>query len=117
MQRHRPWIIAKRCKDEMCSGTTASTATPPGDDPDMQSTVVVPNGISTHPSPMGGTLGTPMSCDTDCMRAVDSCERTREPDGDTPPASWVHPKARRSAMVPIGVAPAGAQAVSYTHLR
>ena len=38
-------------KTKSCSGTTASTATPPGDDPEMQSTVVVPNGMSTHARP------------------------------------------------------------------
>src|SRR5262249_60940158 len=75
----------------------------------MDSTVVSPNGMSSQPSPMGGTFGVPMSCDTDRMRAVDSPDSTRVPDGDTPLARWVRPKASRSLMVPIGVLPAGAQ--------
>ena len=41
---------------------------------------------------MGDTFGVPMSCDTDCMRAVDSRESTRLPDGATPPARWVRAK-------------------------
>src|SRR5664279_872177 len=94
--------LPNAAKTKSCSGMTASTATPPGDDPEMQSTVVLPKGMSTHPSPMGGTLGTPMSCDTDCMRAVDSGDSTRVADGETPSASWVRPNARRSPIVPIG---------------
>src|SRR5215471_19597991 len=43
------------------------------------------------------------------MRAADSRDSTRLPDGEAPWARWVRPNARRSLMVPIGVAPAGAQ--------
>jgi hypothetical protein len=75
----------------------------------MDSTVVAPKGMSSHPKPTGGTFGVLMSCDADRMRAVSSRERTRFPAGDTPPARWVRPNARRSRTVPIGVLPAEAQ--------
>jgi hypothetical protein len=82
----------------------------------MDSTVVAPNGTSGHPSPIGGTLTVPMSCDTVCMRAVDSRDCTRFPDGDTSCARCVRPNARRSLMVPIGVLPAGRRVRQFEHL-
>src|SRR5262249_61094730 len=90
--------LPKAAKARLCSGTAARTATPPGDAPDMDSTVVSPNGMSSQPSPMGGTFGVPMSCDTDRMRPVDYPDGPRVPAGDTPLARWVRPRTSRSLV-------------------
>src|SRR5262245_35383568 len=104
-----PGVLPKAAKTSSCSGTTHSSATPPGEAPDMERTVVSPNGYRTQPRPMGGTFGVSMSCQTCCISAVDWVDSTRVPEGDLPPDRCVRPKASRSAVVPIGVPPAGPQ--------
>ncbi len=104
-----PGVLPKAVKTRSCSGTTHRRDTPPGDAPDMASTVVSPKGYRTQPSPIGGTFGLSMSYETCHISATDSADRTRVPDGAMPPARWVRPKASRSATVPIGVPPAGPQ--------
>src|SRR4029450_13374009 len=50
-------LLPKAANAKSCWGTTPRTATPRGEARDMESTVVAPNVMSSHPSPIGGTLG------------------------------------------------------------
>ena len=114
MQPHRARIVAECREDQIVLGDDGQQRDSAGDAPECDSTVAGPKGMSSQPNPTGGTLGIPMSCQTDRMRAADSRDRTRFPDGDRPPTRCMRPNASRSPMVPMGVLPAGAQ-VSGEH--
>lgn len=61
MQRHRPRVVAERSEDKVVSWHHGQKCHPPGDAPEWDSTVVSPNGMRGHPSPMGGMFGIPWS--------------------------------------------------------